>query len=652
MKFWHHGMPWAAVNAALDDSDFYDPGPEAETNFARTTGGCDWSNVRDDLNLAISCPTCAWTWSNVAEWTSQQYSSEIAPPSNVPWTTVGSSLIAHTQWFKDLANGTDEDRDTLLRSIGSTIEDGKGYADASFAVECKRCHGRTDHDALRANKFARDLIGFYRTRSVRGDPVFDADKVANVSPMPGTVLASNGQPELADKYAGMQRDCRLFPNRICDAILNQRGFSSTRPPLRFTMEAMKGLVEDSIRDYDTLAYAQGIKTEPGRRRARFRLAREERMSIRKMFSRYWDNSSPFALDLIGAVVRQGSFIEKMVKLDWLHSPTVSATASRVLEKYFRFMTILGNDPSKMAVPTLDVDLAWHTHQLAPAVYFKYSVAKTKDTFIDHDDKVAETVLSDAFARTSEQYERLFGEPYSQCTCWYCEAIRASHTSSAARLLRRSSISQVTAQLHDAPSDPDCSAHISAHSAIQPRMYRDVYRTNAQAQFEKLRAAYDKACKRARKDGRPEPKLPPHMQTGKREGKRDDRRDDDGMYMYAYGYGYYGVMPYYGYGYAPYMCDPGVTGGAYAATPACASMDPGSYGACCQGSCGGTVAAGSCGGSGVGGCVGGSSGGCAGAGGCGSGGGAGVGGCGGGGGGDGGGGGGGCGGGGGGCGGGG
>ena len=45
------------------------------------------------------------------------------------------------------------------------------------------------------------------------------------------------------------------------------------------------------------------------------LQKEERIAIRRMMSRYWENSLPFALDLIGAVVRQGSFIEKMHATD-------------------------------------------------------------------------------------------------------------------------------------------------------------------------------------------------------------------------------------------------------------------------------------------------------------------------------------------------
>lgn len=86
---------------------------------------------------------------------------------------------------------------------------------------------------------------------------------------------------------------------------------------------------------------------------------EERVSVRRMMSRYWNNSSVFSLDLVGAVIRQGSFIEKMHALDWLHSPTLASTMTRLITKYGRYFEILKKYPSQVAVPTLDVDLAWY-----------------------------------------------------------------------------------------------------------------------------------------------------------------------------------------------------------------------------------------------------------------------------------------------------
>ena len=88
---------------------------------------------------------------------------------------------------------------------------------------------------------------------------------------------------------------------------------------------------------------------------------------------YWDNSSIFryvkaydcwtvglvnvnmnlrSLDLVGAVIRQGTFIEKMHAIDWLHSPVLGATIDRLLVKYTRFFHIMGTYSDQVAVPTL------------------------------------------------------------------------------------------------------------------------------------------------------------------------------------------------------------------------------------------------------------------------------------------------------------
>jgi hypothetical protein len=90
------------------------------------------------------------------------------------------------------------------------------------------------------------------------------------------------------------------------------------------------------------------------------------------------------------------------------------------------------DKDKVAVPTLDVDLAWHTHQLSPPAYLGFTYAKTQK-FIDHDDKINEDKLATAFEWTSKTYQESFGEVYSECTCWYCESVRASHVSTVGRV---------------------------------------------------------------------------------------------------------------------------------------------------------------------------------------------------------------------------
>jgi len=114
----------------------------------------------------------------------------------------------------------------------------------------------------------------------------------------------------------------------------------------------------------------------------------------------------------------------MCQIDWLHSASASDTMARLLKKYSRFFTIIATHPTRVAVPTLDVDLAWHTHQTMPSAYYKYSTRLTKK-FIDHDDKMDDSKLSEAFEWTSKTYQENYNEVYSECTCWYCEGERSS-----------------------------------------------------------------------------------------------------------------------------------------------------------------------------------------------------------------------------------
>ena len=119
-----------------------------------------------------------------------------------------------------------------------------------------------------------------------------------------------------------------------------------------SLNSVRAIVEAGLKDAKLVRKARGAHIV-----GRIKLG--ERVAIRRMMSRYWNNSSVFALDLVGAVIRQGSFIEKMHALDWLHSPTLKSTMTRLLTKYSRYFEILKTYPRHVAVPTLDVDLAWY-----------------------------------------------------------------------------------------------------------------------------------------------------------------------------------------------------------------------------------------------------------------------------------------------------
>ena len=68
----------------------------------------------------------------------------------------------------------------------------------------------------------------------------------------------------------------------------------------------------------------------------------------------------------GKVIRQTSFMEKMDELGWLDPSRFQNdddTLTRSVVRYHHFLDLIASVAGKFAVPTLDIDPAWHTHQL-------------------------------------------------------------------------------------------------------------------------------------------------------------------------------------------------------------------------------------------------------------------------------------------------
>lgn len=523
----------------------YEATPEAQQSFTSLTG-LSWDNSTDKDSKKLTCPCC-----HKGIWVAWTTSPNFAPLDKI------------------------HDEKVLEVAIDDMLSSGNGFCDKDFSSKCRECKELLNHERLRSGKFVQDI----RTL------------ISYDVPLPGTVLGLEGMPYMAFG----KRDITSSPvNRIANDLFKQ-GLGQTiindhtqkRSVVPKTVSDIRDAVEAAMSDR---SYMRKVRSSYAHR-----MQRSERIAVRKIMSHYWENSSPFALDLVGAVIRQGSFIEKMHNIDWLHSPALPSTMARLINKYKVFLQIMASTPTRMAVPTLDVDLAWHTHQLAPYEYMKFTVELTRQ-FIDHDDKVAETRLNDGFAWTSKTYQKMTGQPYSECTCWYCEAIRESHTSTASRIFN-SSTAKAADMLHSSEQDPKKSNHISAHNAIRPRDEGEdpAYSKESKARAAELEKHYLKACERAKKKGKPVPKR------------------DDYYYSDAWGYPVYipAYSPYVGFlPYAPMY---------YPVTPGCMAVGAGAVGNCCSGTCGGGVAAGGCGG--VGGCAGGAAGGCGGGGGgCGGGGG--------------------------------
>lgn len=242
---------------------------------------------------------------------------------------------------------------TPIRSA-KTFEGFYGFADKSLNVKCHGCQFIITHDTLKVAKFRDDL----------------RDLLNNDMPMPGTFYNARGIPKTVQVDKGRLLSLSsLFPNTFLK-VIGREILTITSPQKgRKDINQVRDELQRFLNDRKTL------KRLPNRS-FRTPLRFNEKIAFRRMMASYWDNVSRFSMDLVGAVIRQGTFVEKMDRIVWLHSPTVMGTMDRLIEKYRIFFQIMVTNPRNMAVPTLDVDLAWHTHQLSASRYFEYSTFKT------------------------------------------------------------------------------------------------------------------------------------------------------------------------------------------------------------------------------------------------------------------------------------
>ncbi|KXJ96152.1 hypothetical protein Micbo1qcDRAFT_231256 [Microdochium bolleyi] len=528
---WAAGLPWEVLNPCIDDTTFkYTTTSEGEARWATSTGRA-WDSTEDHIEKTIKCPKCSAS-------------------NSIPWTTCGRPESEKRESFMDLQ--------------------GRGFGDGDLCWPCEGCSTPITSDLLEVESFVDD----FRQLLLKGQP------------MPGTIL--NFRTGLPNDYLlGSKHTAwgQTFPNRLLKhalrsdilALLDVTEPTAAQP----SIETVRMLVQGALQSGDSLK-AAGVTS-------RAKLTREGRVHTRQMMSRYWNNKYPFALDLAGAVHRQGIFVEKMYKIDWLHSPSARKTMTRLIKKYQRFMKLISDNPLRVVVPTLDVDLAWHTHQLSPREYHSYTTKTTKK-LIDHDDKIEDLKLHDAFTWTTQEYQRLYDEVYSECTCWYCETIRTSQVSSVGRLFGASRAEKISDAFHDSGRAKLCpadnSAHISTHNSVSLNNVDGVQNListrRREALMLRMLSDHKKAQARAAKKGR----------------KVDNHNNDKGHH---WGYPYAMAVPfavpvvYGGYMYA---------GG----DPTTAASGTGAAGGCAAGSCAGGAAAGACAPS---------AGGCGGAGGCGT-----------------------------------
>ncbi|KAI8089179.1 uncharacterized protein BX664DRAFT_128985 [Halteromyces radiatus] len=109
---------------------------------------------------------------------------------------------------------------------------------------------------------------------------------------------------------------------------------------------------------------------------------------------YQSNPTPFSIDLIHAVSRQRRFYDTIISMDWSSESDILIASIR---HYHNFMATLKHQSNLHAVPTVEIDIAFHVHMLCGPQYRKFTL-KHLHQVINHDDNIPENYIKEYTAR--------------------------------------------------------------------------------------------------------------------------------------------------------------------------------------------------------------------------------------------------------------
>ncbi|KAI9572329.1 hypothetical protein HD554DRAFT_2015301 [Boletus coccyginus] len=268
--------------------------------------------------------------------------------------------------------------------------EGRGYAQSKFAAICSFCCGIITKESLGLFKFAKDVV------------MEESDGL--VAFLAGTL---HSRDEMSDT-----RRASLIKNRVRSRIkaFSGRSSMSGRPiPAKDVMDAL---------DYSASKFSAKLKASLIARMY-VRWCNHPFVRTNRILHAYSDDR-PFSIELVGAVLRQGSFVRKMAELGWTHPGFLSDSDGAIIlehcvARYHAYLNLIAGSPGSFFVPTLDIDLAWHTHQLMADRYQK-DCKGLVGRYVDHDDKVEENHLATAFDVTCRAWIDRYKVPYTYCGC--------------------------------------------------------------------------------------------------------------------------------------------------------------------------------------------------------------------------------------------
>ncbi|CAN3373549.1 hypothetical protein DIURU_000640 [Diutina rugosa] len=284
----------------------------------------------------------------------------------------------------------------IVNQVPATTKSGIGYTDAGFAVTAMPCQCSfsldLDHDEIRKRQLHADAV--------------------SKSTLPGVfkyfskVLTSS----LPSAIEPMQWDAKL-------------------------KQMITGQLTPKVSKLDFIKMLRHIQSEVNHRQLSKVLKLYPMMNL---ISATVPGDVVVWEDLVGAIFRHERFMDTINGLDLLCADDIAEFAAESISRYKRFFHLAVHaDGGTLLVPTLDIDLVWHTHQLSHYYYVRDCLRSGRRVVVDHDDKVDQGRLDTQYGHTARVYFNQFKEEYSECRCNYCTHKRSRAPASKLRQIFRS-----------------------------------------------------------------------------------------------------------------------------------------------------------------------------------------------------------------------
>ncbi|GHJ90217.1 hypothetical protein NliqN6_6619 [Naganishia liquefaciens] len=297
-----------------------------------------------------------------------------------------------------------------------------GYCQKQFQHRCA-CGLMITHDVLRVAKVCNDLVGVHSGTIGFLPGLGLMPSTGDMTPMVGPRLSNAIAAFFYGKYVEKTKDISTRDVRNDQRDSKKIGYDDDEGPwtasslgqqlFNWDFATFEKLLDEALKS-GTIA-----RTSPGVLFKRTAV----NLRIGRMYAAY-SHAGKASVALAPAVMRQANFIGKMKDLGWLEPGRFDGgkrqafLLQKAAARYHAFLDLMAAMPSGFLCPTLNIDLAWHTHQLRPDEYREHTLQITSpiSRFIDHDDKVSEVKLGDAYDLTSRAWLARFKVPYSQCGC--------------------------------------------------------------------------------------------------------------------------------------------------------------------------------------------------------------------------------------------